>query len=92
MHDLRHVFATAALEAGVALHAIAPLLGHKNTAMTKIYAYLSDEGLRAATEKAAAQAGQLPAPTIDATANGRELQVLDDTGEVDANMIPPGRV
>ena len=46
MHDLRHVFATQALEARVPLEVIAPLLGHSSTVMTKNYAHFSD------TEKA----------------------------------------
>jgi integrase len=70
MHDLRHVFATAALEGGVPLDAIAPLLGHSSTVMTRTYAHWSADALRVATGKAAAQLAQLPAPTIDATLNG----------------------
>jgi integrase len=52
MHDLRHVFATAALEGGVPLDAIAPLLGHSSTVMTRTYAHWSADALRAATGKA----------------------------------------
>jgi integrase len=62
MHDLRHVFATAALEGGVPLDAIAPLLGHSSTVMTRTYAHWSADALRAATAKAAAQLAQPPAP------------------------------
>lgn len=52
LHDLRHVYATAALEAGVSLDAIAPLLGHSSTVMTKTYAHWNADALREATEKA----------------------------------------
>lgn len=53
IHDLRHVFATLALEGGASLDEIAPLLGHASTVMTKTYAHFSAEALRAATRKAA---------------------------------------
>lgn len=54
IHDFRHLFATAAIESGVPIDAIAPLLGHRSSAITKVYAHLSTEVLRAASEKAAA--------------------------------------
>jgi hypothetical protein len=56
-----------ALEGGVPLDAIAPLLGHPTTVMTKTYAHWSAIALRVATGKAAAQLAQLPGPTVDAT-------------------------
>lgn len=52
IHDLRHVFASMALEAGVPLLTIAPLLGHSTTAMTARYAHISDKALREATNAA----------------------------------------
>ena len=52
IHDLRHIFASVALEAGVPLITIAPLLGHSTTAMTSRYAHLSDRALREATNAA----------------------------------------
>jgi integrase len=62
VHDLRHVFATTALEAGAPLITIAPLLGHSNTVMTARYAHLSDRMLLEATTKA----GQLLAGPAEA--------------------------
>lgn len=53
LHDLRHVFASMALENGVLLAAIAPLLGHSSTAMTQRYSHLSDRALLDASNKAA---------------------------------------
>jgi integrase len=60
IHDLRHVFATAALEASVPLITIAPLLGHTSTVMTARYAHLSDPMLREATEKAGKLLAAIP--------------------------------
>jgi integrase-like protein len=52
IHDLRHIFTTKALDAGGSLDDIAPLLGHKSTAMTRTYAHRNIEALREATDKA----------------------------------------
>jgi hypothetical protein len=41
-----------ALQSGVPLITLAPLLGHSTTIMTARYAHLSDRMLREATEKA----------------------------------------
>jgi integrase len=53
LHDLRHVFGTAAIESGVPLDALAPLLGHSSTVITKTYANWSAEALRIAAGTAA---------------------------------------
>lgn len=56
LYDLRHTFASAALEAGYSLSQIGELLGHASTQTTKRYAHLVDEK---AHEVAADTAGLL---------------------------------
>ena len=51
IHDLRHTFASYLRQAGVDLHTIGTLLGHKDMRMTKRYTHLNVESLRAAVEK-----------------------------------------
>jgi integrase len=45
-HDLRHTFATRLAQAGVPLHKIAKLLGHRSIATTERYAHLCTESAR----------------------------------------------
>jgi integrase len=52
MHDLRHSFASAALAAGVSLHQIGELLGHRSAQTTKGYAHLLEEAGTAAARAA----------------------------------------
>lgn len=56
LYDLRHTFASAALEAGYSLSQIGELLGHASAQTTKRYAHLVDEKAR---EAAADTAGLL---------------------------------
>lgn len=49
-HDLRHDFATRLRRRGVALDALAKLLGHSSLEMVTRYAHLGDETLRQAVE------------------------------------------
>jgi integrase len=42
LHDLRHNFASAAINAGNTLAVVGALLGHKNTKTTQRYAHLAD--------------------------------------------------
>lgn len=56
LYDLRHTFASAALEAGHSLSQIGELLGHASTQTTKRYAHLVDDKAR---EVAADTAGLL---------------------------------
>jgi integrase len=50
-HDLRHDYASRLVSAGVSLHIVGGLLGHKKPSTTARYAHLHDDALRAATEK-----------------------------------------
>lgn len=50
IHDLRHSYASDALAAGLPLHTIGILLGHRHHATTARYAHLSDVAAISATE------------------------------------------
>ncbi len=52
LHDLRHSFASIAVENGSSLPIIGKLLGHKNFATTQRYAHLADDPLRQVTNSA----------------------------------------
>lgn len=52
IHDLRHTFASAALEAGLSLEQIADLLGHSMLQTTARYTHLRDETQRNAAKQA----------------------------------------
>jgi len=51
LHDLRHSFASIALQEGTSLSVIGQLLGHKSTATTKRYAHLADDHISAESGK-----------------------------------------
>jgi integrase len=51
IHDLRHSFASLAIQNGVSLSVIGSLLGHRSTETTKRYAHLADDYLQAESEK-----------------------------------------
>ena len=55
LHDLRHSFASALVNAGRSLYEVQTLLGHSNMKMTQRYAHLSNESLM----KAVSCAGRL---------------------------------
>lgn len=46
IHDLRHSFASAAINAGASLHMVGKLLGHAQPQTTARYAHLADDPLR----------------------------------------------
>ncbi len=53
IHDLRHSFASLAVNAGASLYDVQKLLGHSSSTMTQRYAHLADQTLRNATESVA---------------------------------------
>ncbi|SEQ49762.1 Site-specific recombinase XerD [Solimonas aquatica] len=55
IHDLRHSFASLAVNAGVPLFTVQNLLGHSSAQMTQRYAHLADETLRKASQLVADQ-------------------------------------
>ena len=48
IHDLRHSFASLAVNAGATLYEVQDLLGHSSAQMTQRYAHLADSGRRKA--------------------------------------------
>lgn len=44
IHDLRHSFASLAVNAGATLYEVQDLLGHSSAQMTQRYAHLADTG------------------------------------------------
>lgn len=53
IHDLRHQFASAAVNSGASLYIVQGLLGHASSQTTQRYAHLQNETLLAASEKVA---------------------------------------
>lgn len=58
MHDLRHSFASLAVNAGTSLYDVQKLLGHTTPLMTQRYAHLEDASVRRASELVAQQISQ----------------------------------
>lgn len=50
LHDLRHSFASAAVNAGMSLYAVGAALGHRDVRTTQRYAHLIDQGVRATAD------------------------------------------
>lgn len=55
LHDLRHSFATFAVETGASLYHVGRALGHAKTSTTERYAHPSDAGARAVASEVAAR-------------------------------------
>jgi integrase len=53
IHDLRHSFATLALQGGASLYDVSKLLGHSDISMTQRYAHMVDDSLQKATDNMA---------------------------------------
>jgi integrase len=68
LHDLRHTFASAAVEGGTPLSTTGALLGHRDTKSTARYGHLSDDPLKLAADAVSA--------TISARLLGRSTPVL----------------
>jgi integrase len=72
VHDLRHSFASSLAGAGYGLHIIGALLGHTQPSTTHRYSHLTDDPLRAATERAGAiLSGQPSAEIVPFNKGGR---------------------
>ena len=65
-HDLRHTFATAALEHGMDVKTLSAIIGHVNSATTlNIYSHVTDQMRKQAAEKIDAGIGACEAPEGD---------------------------
>lgn len=53
LHDLRHSFASVAVEGGFSLFMVGKVLGHKDTRTTEIYAHLGDDPGKAVANQTA---------------------------------------
>lgn len=70
LHDLRHNFASAAINAGTSLPVVGGLLGHKNPKTTQRYAHLADNVVHAAGNRTAdAIASRMTLTTTPSDAN-----------------------
>ena len=58
IHDLRHSFASFAVQGGTSLPIIGGLLGHSGPAVTSRHAHLNDDAMRAAAERVGAIVGK----------------------------------
>jgi integrase len=51
LHDLRHTFASMAVDAGESLYVVQKALGHRRSSTTERYAHLRDDPVRAMVER-----------------------------------------
>lgn len=68
IHDLRHGFASVAVQAGESLYLVGKVLGHRNAATTERYAHVSTDPLRPVAESASLR--------IEAALNGKRAKIL----------------
>jgi integrase len=71
IHDLRHSFASQSASAGVPLHVIGGLLGHVEPRTTARYSHLTNDALRAATERVGAIITGAPSADVVPMKGGR---------------------
>ena len=65
LHDLRHSFATFAVESGASLYIVGKSLGHAKIASTERYAHVGDLPQRSVADLVAARIlGPLPDPVV----------------------------
>lgn len=62
LHDLRHTFASMAVDAGESLYVLQKALGHKRASTTERYAHLRDEPVHAMVDRLAARITNTQAP------------------------------
>lgn len=65
IHDLRHSFASLAVNAGATLYQVQHLLGHASSQTTQRYAHLADQALREASEAVATRINQATQGNVD---------------------------
>jgi site-specific recombinase XerD len=53
VHDLRHSFATLAIQGGASLYDVSKLLGHSDISMTQRYSHVTEDNLQKATDNMA---------------------------------------
>ena len=80
-HDLRHTFASWAVQHGATLQEIKDLLGHSSLAMVMRYAHLSPEHLRRAV-------GRLDGLPTMAAASAHDTNAVRDHGAVQPTISP----
>lgn len=59
IHDLRHTFASMAVQGGASLYLVQNLLGHSDASMTQRYAHLADDPVSAANDAVAKRVAEL---------------------------------
>jgi integrase len=63
VHDLRHSYASIAVQSGASLYDVQKMLGHSSPQMTQRYSHLSDDRLRSVSNNVARAVSGTPAET-----------------------------
>lgn len=93
LHDLRHSFASVAVNGGESLYIVGKILGHKQSRTTEIYAHLADDPVRAAADRAAqkiqgALDGKAGATGGRAGTSASASAPANDNGLSDSEQLP----